>query len=62
MSSRDVIFNEKIMYKDQLQGKKEEKVKLEYTMLDEITANEMPKVSKFTTTGEGGTSNSYKCF
>jgi hypothetical protein len=35
--SRDVIFNEKVMYKDQLQGKKQEKEKLEYTMLDKIT-------------------------
>ena len=34
--SRDVIFNEKIMYKDQL-GKKQEKEKLEYIVLDEIT-------------------------
>jgi hypothetical protein len=35
--SRDVIFNEKVMYKDQLQGKKQEKEKPEYTVLDEIT-------------------------
>jgi hypothetical protein len=35
--SRDVIFNEKVMYKDQLQGKIQEKEKLEYTILDEIT-------------------------
>jgi hypothetical protein len=34
--SRDVIFNEKVMYKDRFQGKKQEK-KPEYTMLDEIT-------------------------
>jgi hypothetical protein len=42
--SRDVIFNEKVMYKDQLQGKKQEKKKLEYTVLDEITEKEIPKV------------------
>jgi hypothetical protein len=35
--SRDVIFNEKVMYKDQLQGKIQQKEKLEYTVLDEIT-------------------------
>jgi hypothetical protein len=35
--SRDVIFNEKVMYKDQLQGKKQEIEKQEYTVLDEIT-------------------------
>ena len=38
--SRDVIFNEKVMYKDQLQRKKEEKESREYTMLDD----EIPKV------------------
>jgi hypothetical protein len=32
------------MYKDQLQGKKQEKEKPEYTMLDEITEKEIPKV------------------
>jgi hypothetical protein len=42
--SRDVIFNEKVMYKDQSQGKKQEKEKLEYTVLDEITEKEIPKV------------------
>jgi hypothetical protein len=31
------------MYKDQLQGKKHKKEKLEYTMLDDITENEIPK-------------------
>jgi hypothetical protein len=36
--SRYVIFNEKVMYKDQLQGKKQE-----YTVLDEITEKEIPK-------------------
>jgi hypothetical protein len=41
--SRDVIFNEKVMYKDQLQGKKQEKEKQEYTVLDEITEKEIPK-------------------
>jgi hypothetical protein len=35
--SRDVIFNEKVMYKDQLQGKKQEEEKQEHTVLDEIT-------------------------
>jgi hypothetical protein len=35
--SIDVIFNEKGMYKDQLQGKKQEKEKPEYIVLDEIT-------------------------
>jgi hypothetical protein len=44
--SRDVIFNEKVMYKDPLQGKKQEKEKLEYTVLDEITKKEIPKVPK----------------
>jgi hypothetical protein len=34
------------MYKDQLQGKKHEKEKLEYTVLDEITEKEIPKVPK----------------
>jgi hypothetical protein len=34
--SRDVIFNEKVMYKDQLQGKKQENEKPKYTVLDEI--------------------------
>ena len=38
--SRDVIFNEKVMYKDQLQRKKEEKERREYTVLDD----EIPKV------------------
>jgi hypothetical protein len=42
--SRDVIFNEKVMYKDQLQGKKQEKEKPEYTVLDEIAEKEIPKV------------------
>jgi hypothetical protein len=41
--SRDVIFNEKVMYKDQLQGKKHEIEKQEYTVLDEITEKEIPK-------------------
>jgi hypothetical protein len=41
--SRDVIFNEKVMYKDQLQGKKQETEKQEYTVLDEITEKEIPK-------------------
>jgi hypothetical protein len=44
--SRDVLFNEKVMYKDQLQGKKHEKEKQEYTVLDEITEKEIPKEPK----------------
>jgi hypothetical protein len=43
ISSRDFIFNEKVMYKDQLQGKKQEEEKQEYTVLDEITKKENPK-------------------
>jgi hypothetical protein len=42
--SRDAIFKEKVMYKDQLQGKIQEKEKPEYTMLYEITEKEIPKV------------------
>ena len=34
------------MYKDQLQGKKEEKENTEYTVLDEIKVNEVPKEPK----------------
>ena len=41
--SRDAVFNEKVMYKDQLQGKKEVKENTEYTVLDEIKENEVPK-------------------
>jgi hypothetical protein len=41
--SRYVIFNEKVMYKDQLQGKKQETEKQEYTVLDEINEKEIPK-------------------
>ena len=48
--SRDVVFNEKVMYKDRLQGKKVEKENTEYTLenteytlLDEIKENEVPK-------------------
>jgi hypothetical protein len=41
--SRDVIFNEKVMYKDQLEGKKQEEEKQEYIVLDEITEKEIPK-------------------
>jgi hypothetical protein len=39
-----VIFNEKVMYKDQLQGKKHEKENTKYIVLDEIKENEIPKV------------------
>jgi hypothetical protein len=35
--SRDFIFNEKVMYKCHLHGKKQEKEKPKYTVLDEIT-------------------------
>ena len=31
------------MYKSRLQGKKEEKENIEYTVLDEIKENEVPK-------------------
>ena len=41
--SRDVVFNENGMYKDQLQGKKVEKENTEYTVLDEIKEDEVPK-------------------
>ena len=34
------------MYKDQLQGKKEEKENTEYTVLDQIKENEVPKAPK----------------
>jgi len=34
---RDVIFNEKVLYKNQLQEKKKENENKEYTVLDEIT-------------------------
>ena len=37
------IFNENVMYKYQLQGRKEEKENIEYIMLDEINENEVPK-------------------
>ena len=42
--SRDVVFNENVMYKDQLQGKNVEKENTKYTVLDEIKENEVPKV------------------
>ena len=41
--SRDVVFNEKVMYKDQLQGKKVEKENTKYKVLDEIKEYEVPK-------------------
>jgi hypothetical protein len=44
--SRDVIFNENFMYKDQLQGKKQKKEKQQYTVLNEITEKEIPKEPK----------------
>jgi len=37
ISSRDVIFNEKVLYKDQMQEKKQEKENREYRVLDDIT-------------------------
>ena len=43
IKSRDVIFNEKVMYKDQLQEKKHEQVKEDYVVLDEILENEKPQ-------------------
>ena len=42
--SKYVVFNQKEIYKDQLQKKKHEKEKKEYTVLDEIIENEIPKV------------------
>ena len=42
--SRYVVFNENFMYKDQFQGKKEEKENTQYIVLDEIKENEVPKV------------------
>ena len=44
--SRDVVFNEKVMYKDQLQRKKQKNKNTEYQVLDEITKNEILKVQK----------------
>ena len=37
---------ENVMCKYQLQGKKEEKENIEYTVLDEIKENEVPKAPK----------------
>ena len=42
--SRYVVFNKKVMYKDQLQGKKHEKENTKYIVLDENKENEVPKV------------------
>jgi len=39
--SRDVIFNEKVLYKNQLQEKKQEKENIEYTVLDDIIGKVM---------------------
>jgi hypothetical protein len=41
--SRDVVLNEKVMYKDQLQKKKQGKEETKYIVLDEIKENEIPK-------------------
>ena len=46
IGSRDVVFNENVMYEDQLQGNKEKKENTDYTGLDEIKENEVPKVPK----------------
>ena len=37
-----MIFNEQVMYKDQLQEKKQQKSNTEYISVDEITENETP--------------------
>jgi hypothetical protein len=42
--SRDVVFNEKFMYKDQLQGKKQEKTNTKHIVLDEIIENKILEV------------------
>ena len=42
--SRDVIFNEKVMYKEQLWERKHEQVKEDYVVLDETPEKEMPLV------------------
>ena len=42
--SRNVIFNEKVMYKEQLQERKHEQVKEDYVVLDETPEKEMPLV------------------
>ena len=39
--SRDVIFNEKVLYKNQLQEKKQEKENREYIVFDDITGKVM---------------------
>ena len=44
--SRDVVFNEKVMYKYQLQGKKVETQNTKYIVLDEIKENEVPRHQK----------------
>ena len=41
-----MVFSEKTMYKDQLQGNKEEKKNIEYIVLDEIKENEVPNLPK----------------
>jgi predicted AAA+ superfamily ATPase len=41
-----VVLNDKFMYKDHLQEKKQENANKKYIMLDEITKNEIPKVLK----------------
>ena len=41
-----LVFNEKVMYKDKLQGKKEEKKNIEYIVLDVIKENEVSKAQE----------------
>jgi hypothetical protein len=40
------VFNEKVIYKDQLKGKIQEKEKLKYTVLDEITEKKIQRYRK----------------
>jgi hypothetical protein len=43
MKIKKIIRSRDVMYKDQLQRKKQETEKQEYTVLDEITEKEIPK-------------------
>ena len=45
--SRDAVFNKKVMYKDQLQRKKQEDENKQYIVLDQIIENEIPKVPEY---------------
>ena len=40
-----MVFNEKVMYKDQLQRKKQENENKEYIVLDQIIENKILKVA-----------------